>query len=296
MSYTTIDNMTRDSLRDYLISEGFVVVKDTVDELLFQNPSADWFFGFERKLYSDSAFDIQAEAWLLNVFSSYDNTKTFYQQPGGLTNLDGTSQENQVPSIPFNRDMANKAFINVTSLRIILVVRFGAYYFSYYIGKMNSYSGSTNYQDPFICAGSCGYNLRQYNPANVRDSDFICGVSGYDGDSAWFKDFNGNWQQYESNNGANDYVLNNFALYPFIRSTANMTKNIDGSYTLFPSIVMGGLTTGDKWFYGELDIYRVSGFNNNAENTFTIGAENYICFPIQQTIVDGGQFFAIKTS
>lgn len=296
MAYTTIDNMTLNSLRDYLITQGFIVVKDADNELMLQSPATDWFIGFKRVIYSENAFDVQSEAWLLNVFSSYDNTKTFFLQPDGLTNLDGSSAENNFPSIPFNREMANKTFINVNSVRIILVVRFGAYYFSYYLGKMNSYASSANYNNPFICSGSCGYNLRQYNPANVRDSDFIGGITGYDNDSSWFKHFDGNWRKYESNNASSDYTPTTYALYPFVRNTFNMTKNIDNSFTLFPCIVIGGDTTGDRWFFGELDVFRVSGFNNNAENTFTIGSDTYICFPMQQVNLDGGQYIAFKTS
>jgi len=62
--------------------------------------------------------------------------------------------------------------------------------------------------------------------------------------------------------------------------SAKLRENIDGSYPIFPTLIM--CTSPNKHIFGELQgVFAVPAFGGiAAEDTFTIGADTYVAFPI----------------
>ncbi|MCJ7776871.1 MAG: hypothetical protein MUP16_00935, partial [Sedimentisphaerales bacterium] len=62
--------------------------------------------------------------------------------------------------------------------------------------------------------------------------------------------------------------------------SAKLRENVDGSYPIFPTLIM--CSSPNKHIFGELQgVFAVPGFGGiAAEDTFTIGANTYVAFPI----------------
>lgn len=285
MTFKIIDDFDFQDLKNTLIENDYFVDHEDADRMILRSPDGTWLFGVERELFSSDPFDPQNEAWLFNVFSSYDPSKAFYSQDSGLN----SPARSYTTSLPFSKTRRAKAFLSITAQRIIIVVRFGGLYFSFYVGKMNSFDSGSNYAEPFILSGPAGYALENFSPS-YRHNDFnsVGSISG--NSTSYFKDSEGIWQRIKSDQVNSPQRPGSYAITPFLESTEDLTMNLDGTSTMIPSVVVG-----NGYFHGELDIFRVSGPDVSAENTFISGDETFICFPIfSSSDSENGEHFAFK--
>lgn len=251
------------------------------------------FVGFELNNSIIDAFkNSNSKKLNINVFSSYDSLNGFYEQTGGILSPP------REPGVIYQTDAKAKTFISLNDSRIIFVMLQKGYYQSFYLGKFLQYAAPASYTEPFVCLSSAidsevlslDYSPNRTNWGSITSKSNV---------GSFVKNFNGDWIRLFNAIRLGEISkrrLGEATTYPFFsRDQENWGKNIDGSYTALPSVIISDLDITGGYFLGELEgLFGVSGFENSPENTFTFDSEEYICFPATYQSFLCGDYFCIK--
>lgn len=209
-------------------------------------------------------------------FIAYNSAEAWNNQPGAST-----------PVYHVLSDAAMTYWLVCTGRKIILKTKLSTVYTDSYAGFMLPYGLPSEYPYPLLIAGNCE---DRFNNAAVTDDDFrmFCNPGN---SSMWLRDPGGTWIDFENHVGTSVTEQHGVdrIVWPWGSESSPWGANeiekfregIDGSYAIMPCIIHQ-VDTGPFLVpntYGELDgVFWVSGFSNSSENSFTISADDYICF------------------
>jgi hypothetical protein len=156
-----------------------------------------------------------------------------------------------------------------TPRRIIVSAKVGTTYQMVWLGLVNPPATDAQYPYPLYIAGSGNSLLK-------NSSDYIQSFWN-NGSYAGKLSFPGG--AWGFTNGTTDYARTPQAVIQTFNEGNKLTMltGLDGSYLLEPLYVRPATNYG---ILGELDgLYRVTGYNNTAENIITVAGVNYMVFP-----------------
>lgn len=243
---------------------------------------------------------------VLNGYTGYSAGLPWEEQPGTLAlypYAGVTNDEFYPPSIAFaSEGIEGRLYLTCNSRRICGCLFFEGYSAPFYIGWMLPYMTPGQWPYPMMVGGSCGSgdglteNPMRYSSTEVANS-------------SWFHPVNLRYQyDYRIDNGSSlrvmkpdltwEGILNSYTrapsdgytissngwyagyTFPYAgRWFEDVEKNIDGSYFLLPIQILAGLNqyTIEGYVFGIPDgCFAITGFDNNQENTFTIGSDLYV--------------------
>jgi len=240
-------------------------------------------------------------------YTGYSAGLLWEEQPGAIAQyLYGgvTNDEFYPPSIAFaSEPIEGRLYLTCNSRRIAGCVFFEGYSAPFYLGWMLPYMTPGQWPYPMLIGGSCGSLDGGVSENPQRYS------SNFASNSSWFHPNTHNYNyDYRVNNGSSCRVLrsdltwegisnaynraptDNYSLqsngvyygftFPYAgRWFEDVEKNIDDSYFLLPIHILSRQSTGDPngYVHGIPDgCFAISGFDNNQENTFTIGSDLYV--------------------
>lgn len=166
----------------------------------------------------------------------------------------------------------------VNSQRIAMTAKINTNYMSMYQGWYLPEGFPSEHPLPLYIGGTSPVSTM------IHTSTAVTHISYYQADlsGAFLRHVDGSWIE-----GDND--ASKAQMYPWQGTTLgsssshanaeNMGVGIGGGYIPIEANLYTEIYSGGRNSYGILDgIYYVSGFNNNSENTFFIGSDEYICF------------------
>ncbi len=178
-------------------------------------------------------------------------------------------------------------WIIATGRYFIVVTKIGTVYTSMMMGLFLPYGVPAEYGYPLVVCGSRGIGP-------IHFTSIAYGFRGFwnPGQEAMkVRDPSGAWLDFENlasntpSNLRNAWPYGGASDSKFNTFQPKVTAGIDGSYPLTPIILCeyetpNGESGKNSNAYGEMDgVFHISGENNTAENTITIGPDDYICFP-----------------
>ena len=216
------------------------------------------------------------------MFTGYLPSETFANQPGY-----------KYSGIPLYKDRVDY-WITLNAQRIAFCCKVDvSYYTSGYVGKFFPYATPSQYPYPVALFG-----MLQGNTAN----DYTAGNFGYFG-------YNANDDYYDDTTTLMNYwfvtpfnTLHMPSVAPFsnrhnyLYGGTNTLIDTNGEYPLVPAeIFVDPMNDTDvEGLFGQLDgIFWISGWNNTAESTLTIGTDDYIIFKNKGNSADN-QFYAMR--
>lgn len=225
-----------------------------------------------------------------NITSPYFNWKI----QGAVAFDDAATFDNQ-PSVSLQTfyvldDGTIEYWIIATGRYFIVVTKLGTVYTSMMMGLFLPYGVPAEYGYPLVICGNIGSTPLHFTNTDSRFRGFW-----NPGENAMYvRDPSGSWLEFENRTGTSPGSISNLKnAWPYGGASNSKVQNfqphvtagIDGSYALTPVILAeyetpAGEVGKNSNAYGELDgVFHISGENNTAENTITIGGDDYICFP-----------------
>lgn len=214
------------------------------------------------------------------------NIRRFYNSPTsvynwevrGATSYDGGMAYNVQPGTSnysylclSNVSMTYWFFAN--GRRFIVIVKIGTVYVSMYAGLIMPYALPSEYSYPlFIGATTYSYS-ESYTGVTTTYAFWKGGYSDGSRTPVKLRAPGGYWMSLD----ATGSLSNSGKVWPY-RSNLNITKNVDGSYSLLP-VIPYSVLYDTKDVYGELDgVFFISGIDLFSEDTLTIGSKTYLMF------------------
>ena len=160
-------------------------------------------------------------------------------------------------------------WITASAKEIILVANVGTVYQHMHLGFPTPPATAEQYPYPLLIAGCGSTKARSYS--NTSNAAYW-NAAVYSGVAGMLCRPGGIWSTVSAIGTDTSCIVS---------ASQSMLVNIitspGGEYLLEPFVVING-TNPDN--YGTIDgLYRISGYNNTAENTITIDGVNYMCFP-----------------
>lgn len=300
---------TNDSFVDFLshlntimVANGWNVIENgdnSVDKNKKVYESGDVTLIFETEFSTDVKYKNYIRL-NMNIIESgnYNNTLSCYEQPTGIT-FNTTSADN--PCVSYQVNAKSKSFISVNNNRLLVVLSHKGEYQSFYVGRYLQYADPSQHTHPHVYSGCLSFNGYDISTAAAERASSIMAEYSGNATSAYFKDFNNDWVEAKQTDAEDQEA----GMYPWVElySTYAWGLNIDGSYTVLPSLIVGPnkqyeVDTGG-YLFGEMEgLFGVSSVDNSPENTFTIDSDDYICFTSKSSVFLTGesqnQYFAIK--
>lgn len=230
-----------------------------------------------RRFYAASS---GAYNWELRGATSYDGGVDYDAQPG-------TSDKSFL--CLSNGTMTYWFFAN--GRRFMIIAKIGTVFISGYCGFILPYALPSEYPYPLFIGGTSDDETMLYTQSGLATSAFWKGgyvvpTSGVT-TGVKLRTPGGFWMPF------NQSLISGFGgddsgkIWPYWSKLTynndddgigNLTKNLDGSYTLLP-IILYTHTYTVRAIFGELDgIFHVPGQDLNSEDTITISADVYLCF------------------
>jgi len=276
------------------------------EELMYNDSTDDWHVMLKGKGFTGSESIYVGFRTYQSVANNYYNIATC-AMTGYLPSESFYNQPQFVQSgIPLDNDRVDY-WITLNAQRIAFCCKVDAdTYESGYVGKFYPYCPPTQYPYPVVCAGMFGYNDSNTTPGSTyntierlpyygsvfSNNNLILSYRAYNFRA--YSSFAGEWFYPGTFPGSDTFSL--------IR---NDLIDLDGNYTIIPyelwnpDLKNTGTTDTNiditpAGIYGKLDgVYWVSGWNNVAENTFTINGDTYVIFKEKNLTVDSA-FYALK--
>jgi len=200
--------------------------------------------------------------------------------------------------------------------RFIVVAKVSSVYEASYLGFALPYGLPTQFPYPLIVGGAASPTTtashNRYSSLETSHRGFaspyanaagICTNLTFDpaDDYSTLKILQGtSWIKIRNHYTTGIYTTN--VVWPYSSASYGSTpgrfsfkfrENIDGSYPIFPTVVM--ISNPSKHIVGEMQgVFAINGFGGiAAEDTFTIGAGTYVAFPILPN-ADANDFWALK--
>jgi len=225
--------------------------------------------------------------WRIQGLTAYDSGLTFYDQPGVS---------------PQSRFVLNDAtmeyWIFATGRYVHLVTKQTTDYTDCHMGLILPYGVPSEYPYPLAIMGGSSA-ARHYTSTDIRHrQSFDPGE-----DACWLREPGGTWKQFENYTSTQVSINNIFPFGPGGQGWSTYRRYFadspDGVYEMYPLIFLeseSGFSDPAGNAFGEIeDCFMVSGSNNSAENTITVGGDTYIVFQnvFRTTFSD---FYAIKVT
>ena len=225
-------------------------------------------------------FDVAGDYynWRLGGFTGFNAATVFNQQAGYISN----SQAASSPCLNL-WNQSTPYWIIANGRRVIVVAKVSTVYVCAYLGFMNSYMSPAAFAYPLVVGGSLAWfsepalagnaNWRwSYTGQEIRNCPIPISApnSGADQQSSLrLRLPMGTWRGFDLQ--AAETLIGH--VWPYLSGFTAWRTNLDGSYVLLPII----LSDNTPNVYGELDgVFAVTGFQNAAENTITIGRVTYL--------------------
>lgn len=305
MYYENINDSFTDfllHLNTIMIANGWTVLENgdnSVDKNKKVYESGDVTLIFETEFATELRYKNYVRL-NINIIESgnYDTNESCYNQLTGITE-DMVSYEN--PCISYQTNAKSKTFISVNSNRLLLVLSHKGEYQSFYVGRYLQYADPSQHPYPHIYSGCKSFNGYDISTSTGERASSVMAESVGSSASAFVKDFNGDWVDIYQTRAEDQYA----GIYPWAELYGGYEwgLNIDGSYTVLPSLIFGpnnqyNVDTGG-YLLGEMEgLFGVSSMDNSPENTFIVDGDEYICFTSKSSVfltgVSQNQYYAMK--
>ena len=229
------------------------------------------------KTFSNSGADYYN--WRLGGFVAFDAALDFFHQAGYPG---GPGQANPSPVLNLWNQGINYWFV-ANGRRVVIVAKISSVYMMAYLGLLSSYVSPGAFPYPLVVGGSMAWS-GEPGPTDTRWRWSYTGPEmsnfpfSYNSVLSYFYQSQvllrlptGNWDGFSHYNGNNQPWGR---VWPYTLGPTNLGKNLDGGYALFP-IVYHDIVPNNV--YGEPEgVDCVTGVQNAAENTITIGSSIYL--------------------
>jgi hypothetical protein len=268
-----------DDLKTFLIAQSWTVEKDEVigsDRFVyFKGP--DILTGTTTinahvhiRVFEDVPTDYYN--WELSGAIDFDTNETFDTQPQTSPKLSATFR----PTIPLFQNNIDYWFV-ANNRRFIVIPKVSTVFVSMYAGFLLPYATPSEFPFPFYIGATTGLTTRRYSDSSYAMGGFwdtpgttVAYIRHVDGSWLNVGNYAGGGSTKNRNSGTTTHI------WPY-RETENdqIINNIDGSYTLYETIIASSSNSGNV--YGELEgVFSCSGFANASENTVTIAGVTYL--------------------
>jgi len=231
--------------------------------------------------------------WMLNGFTGYNAGQTFYEQPGSIS-----TDWKDLPLVLLDVTACEYWFV-ANGRRVAGCIKTGTTYAPFYLGLLLPYGTPNTLPYPLAIGGSAAYDTDAYLSSsnewyNHRGfPDPYIYDAAYDARSS-LKFLNGVWLSFGNHRGNDDRshqsnckrtnnvwpgIYSNYWTNPYWPNEMmwSCEKNIDGSYPLFPLILMSSLPY--KNIFGEFDgVFAVWGDRVITEDDITFEGKTYKVF------------------
>ena len=223
--------------------------------------------------------------WLIYGFTAFDSGLSFSDQPG------------QSPTTRYvTNDAPMEYWIFATGRYMHVTTKISTDYTDMHMGLILPYGVPSEYPYPLAIMGGSSL-ARHYTSTDVRhrmslDPGEAC---------AWLRTPGGTWKEFENWHSSQASTNNIFPYGPGGQGWSSFRRYFsdspDGVYEMYPLIFLeseSGFSDPPGNAFGEIeDCFYVSGSNNSAENTITVGGDTYLVFQnvFRTTFTD---FYAIK--
>lgn len=228
------------------------------------------------KVFSDSVGNYQN--WRLGGFSAFDAALAFTAQ-AGYVGASGPS-----PVLNLWNSAIDYWFI-ANARRAIVVAKVSTTYMVAYLGWITPYIYPSAFPYPLVVGGSMAWNVEpgsssgnwRWSYTGSEMSNFWRAGNGVAIASDAASSFRlrlptGVWRGISTT--PSDAVFGQ--VWPWSDPPQFMRENLDGSYSLIPALIHDPSPN----IYGELDgVFFVTGYNQGAENTVTIGGVAHLVVP-----------------
>lgn len=250
------------------------------DEYVYQAPGnsggSQIFVGMQR--FTDPTGDY--DNIRLGGFTAYQSGQVFASQPGVMNK----------PILPLLRTGSMPYWLAANGRRMVIAVKVSTVYEMAYLGFMLQYPNPTQFPYPMIVGGSLAYGNEPIATSSLwrwstqSENHRLFPMSGAQSssigdDTCRFRDTAGTWMsgtmKAATSSQAQGY------LWPWMASAADIRPNLDNSLALFPVVIAEDYTGNNitVQMQGELDgVLFVSGYNNTAENTVSVGRTQHVVF------------------
>lgn len=267
IQYTASDNIDFvDKLLANAVAEGWEVVRNTTTEKVLKIPAG----GYVAIILNGMHLRFQA-------FRQYDPERVLIDQMGAM------ERDDYLPKLPLH-NQPFLSWVNISERRICGLVRISNTYHSFYLGLLTPFAPTSHY--PFPCfAGGTAVEL--WGDTNSALS-YMYSRGGNAGARVQLPA--GGWQDV-NNASSSDFV------WPFERSVARLGTALDGSYVLYPAMVVSGklvegMQEDQGMWLGYLEgIYAVSQVGLAAETIITVDSVDYLIVP---NVFRGEQTYALR--
>lgn len=208
--------------------------------------------------------------WAIYGFTAWDSGLTFFDQPGIS------------PTTRFiSNDAPQEYWIFATGRYVYITAKQTTDYTNCAMGLHLPYGVPSEYPYPlFIMGGSSA--ARHYTSTDIRHRQ--CFDPGED--AAWLRTPGGTWKLFENYHSSQASTNNIFPYGPGGQGYTSYRRYFadapDGTYELYPLIFLeseSGFSDPPGNAFGEIqDVFMVSGSNNSAESTITVGGDTYLVF------------------
>lgn len=178
-------------------------------------------------------------------------------------------------------DTATPYWLMGNGQRVIFTTKVSTTYWSSYAGKFLQYGTAGEYGQPYYIGMPFSSAVR-FSTINESVRSFFD-----PGNGALMLTPSGEWYEvrnFEERNSAESEDSDGIWVHPYTTNSDDtrdrfreLRDNLDGSYSLFPLILLGYVGVYDM--YGELDgAMAVPGFSTASEDTITVGADTWLIF------------------
>ena len=228
------------------------------------------------------AFNAGHQNVQLQGYLSYDAATDFNSQVGAIEGHDSFTP----PELALH-DSTMEYWLLVNSRRILMVVKAGTIYEHMYLGFLKAFYTPGQYPYPLFIGGSSFFG-QSTDSIDGRHSAYWNAnrqtIGGRKASSGYLRTLVGDWLEF-GNKGISlsvEFPSNEepAATFPWHNDEmAGIGENLDGTYSVFPSILHHDDSAGLTNMYGQFDgVFAVSSRGIVSEDTITIGGDTYKCF------------------
>lgn len=201
--------------------------------------------------------------WQLRGAVSYNGALTFATQPGFSPPANVCLWQSSIPY-----------WLIANGRRFILVAKVSTTYATAYGGFILPYATPTEMPYPMFVGGNASTSTKRWSAGDYTLGGFWDAPSG----TTYLRHFDGSWLEiynYSAGGTRNQTTIS--LVWPF-EIDMNIGKNVNGNYSLLPSILHSSTNGGNV--YGELEgVFFTSGAGVGAEDILQIGGDNYLVVP-----------------
>jgi len=171
-----------------------------------------------------------------------------------------------------------------TPRRIIVVAKVSTTYQMVHLGLGTPVGTTAQYPYPLLIGGSggTGRKAQNYSASSAAFWNTLLRLANVDQANGGFVSPGGAWHPINSNTMWTNNTFNSRAgciSSPYYSQISNLVKSLDGSYLLDQMYIVGPPDTCKGVLASVEGLFRVSGFQNTAENIITVGGINYLVVP-----------------